>query len=49
VFTFSFHKYVLGAYLMPGNTGESRERERDREDRVKEGEEATLGAWNYAT
>ena len=28
---------------------ERAERDRDREDRVKEGEEATLGARNYAT
>ena len=28
---------------------ERTERDRAREDRVKEGEEATLGAWNYAT
>lgn len=47
MFTYSFHEYVLGAYLMPGRAEESRER--DREDRVKEGEKATLGAWNYAT
>ena len=39
---------------MPGTAGESRERERQRQrekktQRGKQGEKATLGAWNYAT